>query len=214
MKYITLLIVLVFLTNTGHSQDMLYKKDGSAISCKVKGITIDVIKYKRTDIKNSPVFEVKKDEVYKIRFKKGKKATTDILDPVFNKQNGDTIPYSLVYIVYHSNQSNKNLQLGVDPFYNLTIKNHSRLVMKFIYEEERNIHVEKTFSDGPSIKFVTVHGQNYAICVREKDEGKGNSKDKFSMTLYKDPKEVTDFIKNEYNGFSPDKDHYYYWNEK
>jgi hypothetical protein len=34
------------------------------------------------------------------------------------------------------------------------------------------------------------------------------------MTLYKDPKEVTDFIKNEYNGFSPDKDHDYYWEEK
>ncbi len=200
MKNLYIFFVLLLLMNNGLAQDIIYKKDGSAIICKVKAITIDVIKYKRNDIRNSPIFEVKISDAYKVKFIKGNKESTEILDPVFYKNNEDTIHYSLVYVV---NRSNKNISLGIDGNEEIRVKNHSRLILKFKREREKRIYTISTFTQGPKLKFVPIHGQNYAIYIQEKE-----------LTLYKDPKEVAEFIKKEFYGFSPDYDHNLYWNEK
>ena len=87
MKQLLFTLSLLLFINIGQAQDFLYKKDGTTISCKIREVKVDIIRFKRTDIKHSPVFEVKKEDIYKIQYKSG---VIDILDPVY-KVKMDTI---------------------------------------------------------------------------------------------------------------------------
>ncbi len=77
MRLILIFLIALLLSVLGFSQDVLYKMDGSSITCKIRSINEDVIKYKKTDTINSPVYEIKSAEVYKIRYRNG---TVDIID--------------------------------------------------------------------------------------------------------------------------------------
>lgn len=66
--------------------------DGNLITCKIRSTNEDVIKYKRTDTINSPVYEIKTAEVYKILYRNG---TVDIIDHTVKKRK-DTIGGSIL----------------------------------------------------------------------------------------------------------------------
>ena len=71
MKTLFLSIILLLQINWLTAQDIIYKKDGGLINCKISEIRVDLIKYKRVDLKESPVFEIKKEEIWKIKYKNG-----------------------------------------------------------------------------------------------------------------------------------------------
>ena len=149
MKLILLSIFLLMIISAGQTQDFVYKKDGTSFYCKIREITVDVIKYKRTDIKSSPIFEIKKNDVYKICYKHG---AIDILDPVFYKMKTDTMKYAMVYIVYNSNQSSEEFPLSVNHRSICKFKDRSRLALKILSEGEFTFAWETMYNVGPERK--------------------------------------------------------------
>jgi hypothetical protein len=92
MKRKLILLIALFSSILVYSQDILYKMDGNSINCKIRAVNEDVIKYKRTDTINSPVYEVKTAEVYKIRYRNG---TVNMIDHK-EKKRKDTIGGSIL----------------------------------------------------------------------------------------------------------------------
>jgi hypothetical protein len=69
---IILIWFMFFVPNSGFTQtDIIYKKAGGEFPCRVREITIDLIRYERVDVKNGPIIEIKKQDVYKIQYKNG-----------------------------------------------------------------------------------------------------------------------------------------------
>lgn len=81
----TLIIFLFFLSAINFkifSQDKIFKINGETIETEISTIEIDVVKYKKFDNLNGPVYVIEKNEVEKIIFKNG---TTEKITEV--KQN-------------------------------------------------------------------------------------------------------------------------------
>jgi hypothetical protein len=192
------------IINACFAQDLVYKKEGAAFYCKIREITVDVIKYKRTDIKNSPIFEIKKADVYKIRYNKG---IVDIVDPEFYKKKTGDIYYSMVYIVYDSNLTSQVFPLYVNGKFVCKLKSHSRLALKLESEVEYRIKRETNVEVGPKVSLVPIFGLHYAIAIKVINEHAAYATDMYSMTVITIPEEVQRFIDTEYNGFTPDNAH-------
>lgn len=72
-----LLITLNFLVISGLAQDLLMKRNGQEINCKVLEITPEVIKYAKDTISLLPVYSIYINDVLLIKFKDGSKETFD-----------------------------------------------------------------------------------------------------------------------------------------
>ncbi|UAY52641.1 porin family protein [Ferruginibacter albus] len=73
MKQIYLIGMLLLFHFLGKSQDVIIKNDKSEIKCKVTEITDDVIKYKRWELKDGPIYNIKKQEVFMILYENGQR---------------------------------------------------------------------------------------------------------------------------------------------
>ena len=73
MKKIIPTIVFLLFAGAVFSQDYIYKKDGSDIAAKVIEITPDLIKYKRFNFQDGPVYSVKISEVNMIAYEGGQR---------------------------------------------------------------------------------------------------------------------------------------------
>lgn len=212
MKTATFTTILFVLLFSGHAQDILYKKNGAMISCKIREIGVTVIKYKRTDLTNSPVFEVKKEDIYKIRYKNG---VVDIIDPYYYKTKRDSInnvakdtaAYSMLYVVFNSGTSPDVFPLYVNGNFICKMKNPSRLAfkMKFI----GTIDVYRMVQDkiGPRANLIVQHGNNYAISIKIVKSNNPDPNKKFLMTVIEGNSEIQGFLENEYNSFMPKQEY-------
>lgn len=63
----------ILLINTLFAQDFIYKSDGSEIEVKVIEITTDVIKYKKYDFLDGPIYNIKIENVFMIVYENGQK---------------------------------------------------------------------------------------------------------------------------------------------
>ncbi len=82
-KQINLLIIIALcMISTGtNAQDLITKTDGTDISAKVLEVTTSVIKYKKFENQDGPIYNIKKSDVLMIRYENG---TKDIFnEPVF-----------------------------------------------------------------------------------------------------------------------------------
>ena len=230
MKKPTLLLavtLIIFLTwmfflvpHAGFSQsDIIYKKSGGVIPCRVREIKVDVIKYVRVDIKRGPIIEIRKDEVYKIRYRNG---TIDVLDLEFVmaqkadtiKGNKDTTGYSTLYVVYNSGQSSQVFPLVINGQYVCRMSNHSRLVFKMHYKGEVQICRQMKSKMAPCRQFVVQPGQIYGVSISVENETAIDPNFRFSMTVFDDTLSVKDFIQSEYYSFKPFKENDYNYVEK
>jgi len=215
MKPTFLLISLFLAIVTGQAQDILYQINGSIISCTVKEIKLDVITYTRQVIKKSPIYEVKKSDVYKIVYKNG---LEDIFNPEFNNTvknhrsksdsariKNDTSGYSRIYVVYNSGFSEQNFPLYIGGQYICTMKNQSRLEYKMISEGEIDVFRKINNKIGPIEKLVVKQGNTYAISIKMVNEQKFDPCQRFSLVIMEDKDEVLGFLKKEYSGFTPFK---------
>tara|TARA_B110000259_G_C13929202_1_gene368226 strand:+ start:243 stop:827 length:585 start_codon:yes stop_codon:yes gene_type:complete len=74
MKQLILtLLAIVTLCNTSFSQDLITTKKGEDLQVKVLEINIDLIKYKRFDNLNGPIFSIMKSDILMVRYENGTK---------------------------------------------------------------------------------------------------------------------------------------------
>jgi hypothetical protein len=210
VKTILLSLILLLLLHTGLAQDILFKKNGALINCKIREITVDVIKYKRTDLQNSPVFEIKKEDVYKIRYKNG---VVDVVDPKYHKNkndttgnNNDTTGYSMLYVVYNPGHSSQVFPLYINERFICKLKHHSRLAFKMKHEGEIVVYRKNQNMIGPQEWIIARHGNSYAISIQVVNEQNLDPNQRFLFTVIKDAELIQGFLENEYNGFKPEKD--------
>ena len=71
MKRTLALIIIVIIACNIKAQDIMITKDGKKILSKVEEINVDIIKYKKFDNPNSPIYSIKKSEVASILFENG-----------------------------------------------------------------------------------------------------------------------------------------------
>lgn len=220
---ICLIGLISFFNLQGKSQnDILYKKDGSSIGCKIREIKLDIITYTRPELKRSPIYEVKRNDAYRILYKNG---IEDILDVEFYKMvkknrhisdsiwvrqdtarmRHDSFGYSMVYVVFNSGYSSQYFPFYINGQYICTIKNQSRLEYKMFSEGEFEVFRKYRNKIGPVKKVLFQHGNKYAISIKMNDEQILDPNNRFSMTIYESEEDVKEFIKKEYNGFKPFK---------
>ena len=93
MKKKTILIVsFIFFSLNIFSQDIIIKKNNDSIFCNVIKIGTKIIEYDSTKYSNNTVFEIKRDDVFKIMFE--------------NKEEKNLKNDSLSYNVYADNKKN------------------------------------------------------------------------------------------------------------
>ena len=117
-KLLLVLLSFVLISSFSFAQDVIIKKNFDEIECVVLEVGIDIIKYKRYDNPDGPVYSIGKEDVATIKYKNGVK-------DVFNVQpSSDTI--------------NKKEPLTYNPgFWGLTIKKGSNKLSGF---EVRNLY--------------------------------------------------------------------------
>ena len=71
MKKVITILCILYLGNFSYSQDIIYKKGNTTLEGKVLEVTLGKIRYYKKELPNGPVFEVSKDDIYKIRFANG-----------------------------------------------------------------------------------------------------------------------------------------------
>ena len=72
MKKISLFLIFSFFLCSLAAQDIIYKMDDSKIAAKVLEITPDVIKYKKHDFLDGPIYNLPIAELHKIVYENGK----------------------------------------------------------------------------------------------------------------------------------------------
>ena len=81
-KQLSFLLAL-FLYLAANSQDLIIKKNGDEIKSKVLEVNLSIIKYKKNDNLNGPTFEIKKSEVFIIKYENG---TKDLINTIKSSQ--------------------------------------------------------------------------------------------------------------------------------
>lgn len=70
-----------------YSQDLIIKKNGDEIKSKVLEVNLGIIKYKKYDNLNGPTFEVKKSDVFIIKYENG---TKDIMNALKSSSSSNS----------------------------------------------------------------------------------------------------------------------------
>lgn len=70
-----LLLLLLFSTTTLYAQDVIVKKDGSTILCKVLEIGTSEVKYKKHSNLDGPLYRILKTDIQNINYENGEKDT-------------------------------------------------------------------------------------------------------------------------------------------
>ncbi|MCC2545397.1 PQQ-binding-like beta-propeller repeat protein [Hymenobacter sp. BT175] len=108
-RMILVLVALLLATLSGQAQDVILRNDKTEIETKVLEITEDVIKYKRFDFLDGPLYNIKKTDVFMIIYSNGKRekfingeTTTPkekvimIEQPVSNPPASQSVPVQMV----------------------------------------------------------------------------------------------------------------------
>lgn len=206
-----IIIALPLISICVGQNDVIYKKDGGYIACKVKEITLDVIKYERIDVVRGPTIEIRKTEAYKIKYKSG---SIEILDRDFKPQKTDTSGYSIIYVTYNSGQSNQKFPIIINGINLCTMHNHSRLIYKMFTEGEisvcRYANGRKQLCGSLEIE----HGKKYALRIELLNEQAIDPNKKFSLTFLSDQSSVIEFFNEEYRQMKPYKEDDYHFTER
>jgi hypothetical protein len=214
--FLLVFIFVLFHYEVQGQSDIIYRKNGSIIRCKIREIKVNVITYKRTDVKRSPIYEINKDQTYKIRLKDG---IVEIIDSSFynsmrtNKLYtdttlviNDTMNYAIIYIVFNSGYSDQSFPLYINGTFVYKLSNHSRLEYKIYSQGETEVCREVKNHVGPTIKFHVQHGRTYGISIYIKNEQKLDPNNRFLLRLYEEQESFNEFFENEYKNFKPFKD--------
>ena len=71
MNKLFFLVIIFFTANSVFSQDVILKKDSTLIKAKVMEVDGRIIKYKKSDYPDGPVFQIKKRQIIRIEYANG-----------------------------------------------------------------------------------------------------------------------------------------------
>ncbi len=81
-KQIQILIFLIGMFNISYAQDIITLKNGDEIKAKVNEIDLNVVKYKKFDNQNGPIYSIDKEKIFMIKYENGSKDVfTDMSEP-------------------------------------------------------------------------------------------------------------------------------------
>lgn len=222
-KYL-LFFLLIVIANVCISQDIITTMDKKVIQCKVLEVGIDKVRYKNTNIKKSPVFEILKSDIRSIRYSNGyiEKYNTSPTDTLNQGSTGnvpaksitrnpnepiDTTKFAMIYFVFNSGSSDDYLfPLYLNGRDICILKNFMRLQYKIFSEGQLIIERKsKSYGKEPQVILNVEHGSVYGINIKVAHP-QGFAADKiYSLELITEPTEVKNFIENEFYGFKPFK---------
>jgi len=196
------------------AQDVIYFKDKSTQQAKILEVNIDKVRYKKSEILNGPTYEVLKNEVTKIQYSNGfvdyfvSKPDTLNKIPVEKPKRHDTTGYSTIYILFnYGNDESQKFPIYFNDRYICTLKNHSRL--KYVIHSSGKLIVERrgvnSYKMGPKTKLYIEQGMNYGINIMEPYPWGLDPNKRFTMEVFVDSAEASEFIKYKFNGFKPFK---------
>jgi len=83
-KKISLVLFFIAITTCVFSQDYIVKNNGDKIACKVLEVATDIVKYKRINNLNGPIYFISKEEVKKIIYENNTEDSFEDYDPKSN----------------------------------------------------------------------------------------------------------------------------------
>jgi len=208
-KYIILLTIFL-LPLYGLSQDYIFLKDSTIQKGKILEVNVDKIKYRKIEIQNGPLYEIKKAEVLKIQYSNG---YVDYLDNVVNAEydspivKSDSINYSMIYIVFNDGFDQSQIfPIYFNDHYIYRLKNHMRLAYKI--ESEGILKVERKWKKkiGPSLEIIVEHGKQFGITIEEPYPQGLDPNKRFSISSVSDSVDFRKFMQDVFYGFKPFKE--------
>ena len=206
---LTLFVPAIFGGQVANAQDYIRKQDGTVLSCKILEVSSDHVRFVYSDMKNGPVFEVKKDEILSIRYRNGlveKYTDESKKDSTLQNQlktNGsmshgpvDTTKYSTLYILFDSGSDETQVfPLYLNGQFILKLRNHMRLTYK-IYSEGPILIERRGRSYGEDIKtsITAKYGESYAINIIISDPQKLLPIERFLLEKFTDSLSVKKFL--------------------
>jgi len=73
MKKVYIILGVLLMSSTIFAQDIIEKKDGNEIKCKILEITSDAIKYKDFDFQDGPTRNIEISDVFMVIYENGKR---------------------------------------------------------------------------------------------------------------------------------------------
>ena len=90
-----ILFILILITSTAKSQDIIIKNDKMEIKAKVSEITEDLIKYRKWDNLDGPIYNISKSEIFMILYANGQREIiqrdTTISHPLYPNSSGNSL---------------------------------------------------------------------------------------------------------------------------
>ena len=87
MKNLFYLLLIVFLSNIIHAQDIVVKLNNDEIKTKIIEITDETIKYKEFDFQDGPIRNIKISEVFMVLYENGKREKFTALESQASLEN-------------------------------------------------------------------------------------------------------------------------------
>ena len=98
MKNVTLLTVCLFaLIQLSFSQDVITLTNGEKINALVIEVSPDLVKYRKFDNQEGPLYSILKKEVYMVKYQNGDKDIFNISDNTVNQETGEEEKKPLTY---------------------------------------------------------------------------------------------------------------------
>ncbi len=205
IKYYFFTFTILFQINS-FSQDFIFLKNKTVQEGKVIEVTTEKIKYKKSEITNSPIYELFKNEVVKITYPNG---YTDIIDTSYTNKIGstiDTASFSIVYLLFNFGQDESQFfPIYFNGQFICTMKNHSRLKFKIFSDGILTCERRSQKKNGPKANLFIIHGKIYGINIGIPYPQALDPNKRFSIRVYSNRDDVDEFLKKNFYYFKPYK---------
>lgn len=84
LKFLLLLVISLFISFNGYTQDIITKKNGEEIIAKILEVNNSEVKYKKFENQNGPSFIIAKSDLFMVKYEDGSKETFSLNS---NKKN-------------------------------------------------------------------------------------------------------------------------------
>ena len=207
------ILALFLLPLISLSQDILLKKDSTIQKAKILEVSVETIKFKKSELPKGPTYEISKNDVALIIYSNGYEEVYDKNYLVYIKQKNkyefinDTISYSMLYVVFqYGNDNSSRIPLYFNDKYIWTMRNHNRMEYKIFSQGPLKISRFDGQKTGPIINLLIQHGKSYGIYIEIPYPYAFDPNKRFAFRLVEEEADIHEFLNDYYFGFEPFKD--------
>lgn len=142
----SLVAALLFITSIARAQDIIVKTNKTEIKAKVTEITETVIKYKKWENQDGPLYNITRSEVFMILYANGQREIIQKEPPAASQQSQQSIPSSSGSTL--SSQLKQTTSPGVDTalnYENIKVKYAPTRLLYWFDSPPTTLGVEKEF---------------------------------------------------------------------